>query len=279
MFNGLVTTDESRGAAGLTCREGAVSVMAPMLPMWLWGCGGALIGAIAGSFLATLTIRWPAGRTLGGRSRCDGCNSAIGVAGLVPLFSYACLRGRCGRCGVRIDPRHVLIEAAAAAIGSVALLLQPGLDGAAGMVFGWLLLTLAVLDFDHFWLPDRLTGLLAALGLAGGLAGLSPALPDRMIGGVAGFGALAMIAAVYAALRGRAGLGQGDPKMLGAIGLWLGWQALPFVLLGASLAGLAVVAALTLTGRSVTRTHRLPLGALMAMAAWPIWCAAAVTHM
>jgi leader peptidase (prepilin peptidase)/N-methyltransferase len=110
----------------------------------------------------------------------------------------------------------------------------------------------------------------------GGAVGLPPTLLDRVVGGAAGFGVLTVIGFTYARLRGRVGLGQGDPKLLGAIGLWLGWQALPLMLLGSSLIGLAAVASRAVAGKSVAATDRLPLGTLMAAAAWLLWCAAAI---
>jgi leader peptidase (prepilin peptidase)/N-methyltransferase len=248
---------------------------AELLPPWLWVVLGVVLGSIAGSFLSTLVVRWPQGRSLGGRSTCDGCGQAVTAARLVPLLSYALLRGRCDGCGASIDPRHPLVEAAAAIIGGLALFLAPGGVGLAGALFGWLLLTLAILDLQHFWLPNRLTAALALIGLAGGVLGLAPALSDRIVGGAAGFGMLAAIGFAYARLRGRGGLGQGDPKLLGAIGLWLGWQALPLVLLGASLIGLAAVAARVLAGKPVAATDRVPLGTLMALAGWLLWCVTA----
>ena len=95
-------------------------------------------------------------------------------------------------------------------------------------MFGWLLLALAALDVAEFWLPDALTGALALAGLAS-IAVAPPDWPDRLIGGVAGFASLWLIGFAYRRLRGREGLGGGDPKLLGAIGLWVGWAMLPFV--------------------------------------------------
>ena len=66
---------------------------------------------------------------------------------------------------------------------------------------------------------------------------MSPPIYDRLIGGVAGFVSLTVVASAYKMIRGREGLGGGDPKMLGAIGCWRGWAALPLVILGAGLAG------------------------------------------
>ena len=96
-------------------------------------------------------------------------------------------------------------------------------------------------------------------------------LIDRLIGGAVGFGALFAIAWVYRRVRGRTGLGGGDPKLLGGIGLWLGWASLPYVLIGASALGLCGVAVLFFRGRAVAGDTRLPFGALMALAAFPIW--------
>ena len=151
------------------------------------------------------------------------------------------------------------------------MLVAPGQAGFMGALFGWLLIALAALDLRHFWLPDRLTASLALVGIASGLTGLAPSLLDRTIGALAGFAALAIIATVYRRLRNREGLGGGDPKLLGAIGAMLGWQALPYVVLGASGAGLLFVGLQLARGRKVQATDRLPLGTLMALTAFPLW--------
>lgn len=239
-------------------------------PAW-WALGGAMSGLIAGSFIATLVIRWPQARGMGGRSACDACGRVLGIRDLIPVLSWAFARGKCRTCGARIDWRHPAIEMLAALIGAVALFAQPGFEGAAGALFGWQLLALAALDVEHFWLPDWFTGVLAVSGLAIGVAGIGVDRSSRLIGGVAGFAVLFAIGWIYKRVRGRDGLGGGDPKLLGAIGCWLGWQALPYVLVGASMAGLLVAFGMMVRGRDVVATTRLPLGALMAVAAFPLW--------
>lgn len=234
-----------------------------------WGAAGSALGAIAGSFLATLVVRWPQGRALGGRSACDGCGRGLRWWELVPLLSALAQRGRCRTCGTQIDPDHVAVEWGCAAIGATALGLAPGVAGAGWAVFGWLLLTLAALDARHFWLPDRLTLTLGAAGLlVGGLTTGMP-LSDRAIGAAAGFGSLWAIGAAYRAVRARDGLGLGDAKLLGAVGAWLGWQALPFVLLCASLIGLIAAA----IGGDLRRTRPVAFGAALAAGAVPGWLA------
>ena len=141
-------------------------------------------------------------------------------------------RGRCRHCHAPIDPRHWQIELAALGIGAIAGLIVPGPVG---------------------------------------LAGVEPPLVDRLIGGIAGFAALWLVGCTYKHLRGREGLGGGDPKLLGAIGLWLGWRMLPAVLLLAALIGFALVLLGMLRGRAAKLDDRVPFGALLAIAAYPAW--------
>ena len=243
----------------------------------VWPALLGVLGAIVGSFLATIAVRWPAGRSvLTGRSACDSCGRTLAAHELVPLVSGAVARGKCRSCGAAIDPRHLLVEAGCAAIGVAAGLAAPGWEGAAGALFGWLLLVLAMLDASDFWLPDELVAALA-LGGAASAWWCPPDLAERMIGGVAGFALLWLVAAGYRRWRGRDGLGGGDPKLLGAIGLWLGWRLLPAVLLVAGLVGLGWVAFQHLRGHALARDDALPLGTLLAIAAYPAWLAMIVS--
>ncbi|MFD1950024.1 prepilin peptidase [Sphingomonas arantia] len=229
-----------------------------------------------GSHLATIALRWPAGRSSAtGRSQCDGCGRVLAAYELVPLLSWLILRGRCRRCGARIDWRHPAVEAVAGALAvAMAVALPPG-AAIAGMGLAWTLLLLTVLDLDHYWLPDRLTLPLLAAGLLVGAAGIGPVLMDRIIGAAVGWGVLALVALVYVRVRGRVGLGGGDPKLFAAAGAWLGWRMLPVTLLIASAAGLALVLAAVLVRRKVAATTRVPFGPMIAFATiigW-IWIA------
>ena len=225
-----------------------------------------IAGALLGSFIATLVLRWPEGDgVVSGRSRCDHCGKALGPLQLIPIISHLVQRGRCKHCDAAIDPFHLRVELAAALIGGASLALLPNENGLILALMGWLLLPLFLLDARHLWLPDRLTILLAVAGL--GLAGFANEVPvvDRLIGGVAGFAALWLIAAGFKALRGRDGMGSGDPKLFGAIGCWIGWQALPFALLAGS-AGLLALVILQGLGRDREAQH--PLGAGLAVGAF-----------
>lgn len=243
-------------------------------PVLVWSVGLGVLGAIIGSFIAALVVRWPDGRSvLRGRSACDACGHVLRAGDLVPLLSAVALRGRCRDCGARIGAVHWRIELAGLAIGAAAGAMVHGPEAIAGAMFGWLLLALAALDIVAFWLPDRLTGLLAVAGVVAGAGGIAPAIEDRAIGGVAGFVALWLVATVYWRVRGREGMGGGDPKLFGAIGLWIGWRMLPAVLMLAALVGLGVVLVARLRGRPMPRDTALPFGALLAVAAYPAWLA------
>lgn len=244
---------------------------------WGWPLLLGVLGLVFGSFIGAVATRWPKGESaLQGRSRCDGCGKTLEPVELIPVFSFFRQRGRCRACGASIHPLHLATELAGLAIGLSAGVVAPGIEGAAGAVFGWLLLALAALDYAAFWLPNQLTGALALAGLATGIAGLDPPLLDRAIGGLAGYVALVLVAQGYRLWRGREGLGGGDPKLFGAIGLWLGWQMLPLVLLAASLIGLAAVLVLYLIGRKPGRFDRMPFGIMLAVAGWAIWLGAAL---
>jgi leader peptidase (prepilin peptidase)/N-methyltransferase len=237
-----------------------------------------LLGVIAGSFIATILIRWPRGRSiLSGRSRCDACDAPLGPVELVPLLSCALQRGRCRHCRARIDPRHLAVELAAGLVGVAAIAAHPLPLALVTAALGWWLLAIALLDLEHHWLPDALTLPLIPLGLTAAWAGLGPPLAERAAGAALGWVALALIAWAYRAVRGREGMGRGDPRLMAALGAWVGAWQLPAVLLGAGLLGLAAVLAMRLRGETVTATSRLPLGTLLALAAWPVWLVIAVT--
>lgn len=228
---------------------------------------GLVLGLVAGSFLATLILRWPVGRSiLHGRSTCDGCERILQPWELVPLFSAMFQRGKCHGCHAAIDPLHWQVELACGGIGVAAVMLAPFPHALGWMVAGWMLLTLAVLDARHYWLPDVLTLGLAFLGLTigPGLTGVSSA--DSIIGALVGYGVLMVVALVYRALRGREGLGLGDAKLLGALGAWMGWQALPMLVFLASALALIWTAGLAIILRQKPKAAAmLPLGTFLCL--------------
>ena len=133
---------------------------------------------------------------------------------------------------------------------------------------GWTLLALAWIDWQLLRLPDILTLPLLGLGLAATLLEAPDALLSSVIGALAGYLALRLIDEGYRRLRGHEGLGQGDAKLLAAGGAWLGWEALPWVVLLAAFVGLALALLQRARGVALTRDTALPFGPPLALAIW-----------
>lgn len=240
-----------------------------LLPGWAW----ALLAApFAGSFLAVLVVRLPAGRRVGlARSACDRCGAVLGPAELVPLLSYALQRGRCRHCGGAIDPVHPAMELGCLAVAAWAAGVQSGHALAAACVLGWLLLALAMADWRSYMLPDLLTLPLLLLGLAA-TAWRAPAdLADHALATILGYALFRGLALAYRHLRGRDGLGHGDAKLLAAAGAWVGLLAVPWVMLLAALGGLALAGLAMASGRRIGLETAMPFGPSLALGLWLVW--------
>lgn len=124
---------------------------------------------------------------------------------------------------------------------------------------------LAISDAKTLRLPLAANLAMLFAGLVLGWWAFGVPFADRVIGALAGYGALQIISLVYQAVRGRQGLGGGDPILLGAIGSWVGWSVLPVVVLGASLLGLVnvVISAIVNKNAGLMRDNKFPLGSFL----------------
>jgi leader peptidase (prepilin peptidase)/N-methyltransferase len=230
-----------------------------------------LAAPLIGSFLGVLIRRLPAGEPVAlARSHCESCGRTLTPRELVPLWSYLAQRGRCRGCRAAIAPFHLAVEVAAVAVALWAAL--PGtatpIQLWADCVLGWSLLALAWIDWQHMRLPDALTLPLLLAGLAA-TALIEPAeMTGHALGAALGWAGLRGLGAAYRRLRGYSGLGEGDAKLLAAGGAWLGWQALPTVLLLAALGGLLFAVALRLRGGALGWRSRIAFGPWLALGIW-----------
>jgi len=138
-------------------------------------------------------------------------------------------------------------------------------------VLGWMLLLIAVVDAEHFWLPDQLTLPLAAAGLGAAILPNGTGLLNAALGAGLGFAGLWLLAFVYHRTRGRDGLGGGDPFLLAAGGAWVGWIGLPSVLLWAAASGLSLVLARALMKKPLAADDKLAFGVFLAIGIWMTW--------
>lgn len=147
---------------------------------------------------------------------------------------------------------------------------DPALLAASLMLVG-LLVALSLIDYATFRLPDPLTASVGLLGLAVTMHLDSAALAARLLAVAAGFLSLAAVGLIYQQLTGRAGLGLGDAKLLGAAGAWVGLEALPTVVLAASLSALALLVLRLAYAGALERRMRIAFGPYLAFATWVVW--------
>lgn len=204
------------------------------------------------------------------RSRCPHCGHAITALENIPVISYLFLRGKCSACGARIAARYPLVEILAA-LASVLVAWRFGFGAAAlaALLLTWALIALSFIDLDHQLLPDAITLPFLWLGLAlsvwnGGLFVDSRA---AIIGALAGYLSLWAVYWLFKLVTGKEGMGRGDFKLLALFGAWLGWQALPAIILLSSLAGAAAGIALIVT-RGRDKNLPIPFGPYLALAGW-----------
>ncbi|QQM75895.1 prepilin peptidase [Aeromonas caviae] len=202
------------------------------------------------------------------RSRCPHCDHPIGALENIPLLSWLWLRGRCRNCRAPISARYPLVELLTALLSvAVAATLTPGWGTLAALVLTWVLVALTFIDLDKMLLPDQLTLPLLWGGLLFNLPGGFVPLVDAVIGAMAGYLVLWSLYWAFKLLTGKEGMGYGDFKLLAALGAWLGWQALPIVLLLSSLAGAIIGIGLILL-RNHHQGKPIPFGPYLAIAGW-----------
>ncbi|MFM5353343.1 prepilin peptidase [Aeromonas dhakensis] len=202
------------------------------------------------------------------RSACPHCGHAITAMENIPLLSWLWLKGRCRECQAPISARYPLVELLTALLSLVvAATFPPGWGLLAALLLTWVLVALTFIDLDKMLLPDQLTLPLLWGGLLSNLAGGFVPLADAVIGAMAGYLVLWSLYWAFKLLTGKEGMGYGDFKLLAALGAWLGWQALPIVLLLSSLVGAIIGISLILL-RNHHQGKPIPFGPYLAIAGW-----------
>ena len=222
---------------------------------------GGLMGLVIGSFLNVVAHRVPLGESLvSPGSHCPGCGVPVRPYDNIPVVSWLLLRGRCRNCGMRISVRYPLVELATA-IAFAAVVAVRGFDNdlILELPFVAALVALAAIDFDHKLLPNKIVYPLAAYGVIATLLVDQDDLVENLIAGAGAF--LFLLVAVIAYPRG---MGMGDVKLAGAMGLYLGLSVIPALLvafLSGSLVGVVILAREGAAGRK----KAVPFGVFLAL--------------
>jgi leader peptidase (prepilin peptidase)/N-methyltransferase len=245
-----------------------------------------ILGLAIGSFLNVVVYRVPAGRSIiAPASACPSCESAIRAYDNVPVLSWLLLRGKCRDCATPISPRYPLVELgtgvffiAVSLVFGPAILVAPDIRGSVGgllvlvafLYFAAITVALALIDIDVHKLPNAIVLPAYAVGavlmtVASIVLGDYSALLRAGIALAALFLAYFLMAFIYPA-----GMGLGDVKLAGVLGLYLGWVGWGAVIVGAFGAFIlgGVYAFVLILGKRANRKSGIPFGPWMLVGAW-----------
>ena len=255
---------------------------------WFLYFAVALLGLCVGSFLNVVIYRLPkmmeaqwraecaslAGETpapaepfnlMQPRSRCPSCAAPITAWQNVPVVSWLALGGKCAACKAPISARYPAVELTAGALAAL-LAWRFGYSGALAwaLVLGWALLALTFIDLDTQLLPDDITLPLLWAGLIANAFATFTDLRSAVLGAAGGYLLLWTVYWGFRLIAKKEGMGYGDFKLLGALGAWLGWQILPFVVVVSAGAGAIIGGLLLWRSRRGIET-RIPFGPYLAL--------------
>jgi leader peptidase (prepilin peptidase) / N-methyltransferase len=223
----------------------------------------ALGGLIIGSFLNVVVYRLPRGESLAHPpSRCPSCGAPVKPYDNIPVLSWLLLRGRCRSCKAPISPRYPIVEAVTGGLWAVVVWAR--WDDASGIALGIVLVTIlipiALIDFEHRIIPNRITGPAAVVAIVIGVVLDMDFVVEQLIAGAAAGGFFLLAAIAYPR-----GMGMGDVKLAGVMGLYLG-RAVGLAVLVGLVAGVVVGAVIIARlGAKEGRKTAVPFGPFLAL--------------
>ena len=232
----------------------------------------APLGLLIGSFLNVVAYRVPRGESLvKPGSHCTTCGEDVKPWDNIPVLSWVLLRGRCRGCGEKISVRYPVVEAITAVVfAAIALVNGVDLDLLIELPFAAMLIAVAGIDLEHRIVPNKILLPMAVWGVAATAVVDVGRLPEALAAAAAAFTFLLVVAMVHPK-----GMGMGDVKLVGVMGIYLGVSIAPALLLGflsGSLVGVAIMArhgAADGRKRGVPFAPFLALGGLVALLAGP----------
>jgi len=204
-------------------------------------------------------------------SHCPQCQKPIRPWHNIPLLSFILLKGKCSNCKNNISLRYPMVELLTCVLSVYvawqfhSIVYFPQLF--ATLIFTWIGICLIFIDIDHHLLPDQLTLLLLWLGMIFTLFGIFVPSESAIIGAVTGYLFFAITQAIFGFFTGKIGLGQGDYKLLAALGALLGYFLLPFIVILASVLGL-IGALLQMIRKRSFKSVPFAFGPYLLIAGW-----------
>lgn len=202
------------------------------------------------------------------RSRCPHCSVTIRAIENIPVLSFLFLKGRCANCKKRISLRYPVVEALTAAM-SVIVAWRFGFNFVTvwALLLTWCLIALSFIDLEHQILPDNITLPTLWFGLLLNAFGVFTDLHSAVFGALAGYVSLWLVFHGFKLLTGKEGMGFGDFKLFALFGAWLGWQALPLIILLSAFSG-AVIGIILVMFQGRDRNVPIPFGPYLSTAGW-----------
>ena len=229
----------------------------------------AIFGALVGSFLNVVILRLPqeGASVVFPASHCPKCKTPLYWYENIPIISYLFLGGKCRTCKIHISIQYPLVEATMAAL-SFFLMARFGLTFSflGYFLFSAALLIVIVIDLYHQIIPDVISLPGIIIGFLFSFINPDVNWLDSLIGILCGGGILYAIAWGYYLIRKQDGMGGGDIKLLAALGAWLGYQSLLFIIFFSSLTG-AIVGIVVLKLQKSGANTRIPFGPFLSVAA------------
>jgi leader peptidase (prepilin peptidase)/N-methyltransferase len=221
----------------------------------------AVFGLLVGSFLNVVIHRLPRKESLARPpSSCPSCGARIKPYDNIPVVSWLVLRGRCRNCGARISARYPAVELLTAAVfAGTALTRGVEDDLAVWLPFAAVLVAVAFIDLDHRIIPNRIVVPAAVWGLIATILFRPDNIDDSLIAGGAAFLFLFIAAVAYPA-----GMGMGDVKLAGVMGIYLGSGVAPAMLIGFLVGSVVGIAIMAREGREA-RKKAVPFGPFLAL--------------
>jgi len=209
------------------------------------------------------------------RSRCPSCGAAIKAWQNIPVLSYLLLGAQCSNCQALISIRYPLVETLTAILAATcAWHFGFGWEALMAIGLSFALVAISLIDADHQIIPDSIVIPLMWVGLImslfhppAGADTLFIAPQDAVVGAVAGYLSLWSVYQLFKLVTGKEGMGYGDFKLLAALGAWLGWQALPTIILMSAVVG-AIIGIVLIVFRGRDRQIPIPFGPYLAAAGW-----------
>lgn len=218
----------------------------------------SLAGAVIGSFLNVCSLRIPQGKDfVSGRSHCPACGHVLRAWDLIPLLSWIVLRGKCRYCKVPVSLRYPAAELLTALVFALACIRKgPGIEAVLLCLFFSLLITGALIDLTHYYIPDRISLLILLTGILRFLfcTRKTPAEFLICIAGLTACGGCLWLLRLIT----RGGIGLGDVKLMGAGGFFLGFPTAFFSMGAAYTAACIFCIPLIISGR-IQRKTKIPM--------------------